>query len=415
VARLAGVDRSTVSLVLNDPQTRRITAATKQRVLDAAASIGYAPNAAASQLRAGTSRIILMPILPLPFGPAYDRLLEGIGDGADAHGRYLLIHGARRLTRVAAARAWAQLRPEIVIAESGQLGREGVEILLTAGAKVIIGMGDVELPGVHPVDFDHHRAGSLAARYLLSETVDELVAIMPSDPRHAEVAKRRLEGFTAAARHLSVNVAPREAQGAALIDWLTSVSEAAGRVGVFACTEGLADSVFLAARAAGIPMPERMAVVAVEGSPSGDRAARPYARVSWDAALLGRQVVAAAVDMVIGRHATMPTVEYTLIPAAYAGQRSPATVGSLQTQSDPRSASAGKKAVEAGRGARGSRGGGRGPRRAGGATTPAAPVAATESAPDVHGRQRSGYDAVADRVVKRRTAAARPRTKDDQT
>ena len=48
VAELAGVSRSTVSFVLNDVPGMRISAETRQRVLNAARKLDYHPDATAS-------------------------------------------------------------------------------------------------------------------------------------------------------------------------------------------------------------------------------------------------------------------------------------------------------------------------------------------------------------------------------
>jgi DNA-binding LacI/PurR family transcriptional regulator len=404
---LAGVDRSTVSLVLNDPQTRRITAATKQRVLDAAASIGYAPNAAASQLRAGTSRILLMPVLPLPFGPAYDALLQGIGDGADVHGRYLLIHGSRRLAGVAAARAWAQLRPEIVIADSSQLGAQAVEILTTAGTKAIVGIGGAGLPGVLDVDLGHLRAGSLAAAYLEGEGVDRFVAILPSDPSEEAVARRRLEGFEGSLDS-HVVVAPAGAGGSGLADWLRSESDGAERVGVLACTEGLAANVVLAARAGGVRLPEKLVVVGIEGTSSDGALRHPFGRITCDAALLGRQIVAAAVDAVTGRDVAMPQATYRLIPAESAAEATARADVGTPSSARPRRGRTGEREVTPGRRARTARTSARAP-RAGGDAQRAASVATADSAASSHLHERDHFDDVVDRVQQRRTSATKPK------
>ena len=59
VARVAGVSRSTVSLVLNDTTGTRFPAATRAKVLAAAADLGYVVNRAAADLRRGASRTVL--------------------------------------------------------------------------------------------------------------------------------------------------------------------------------------------------------------------------------------------------------------------------------------------------------------------------------------------------------------------
>ena len=60
VARVAGVSRGTVSMVLNNKTNGRvpISEETAQRVLEAAHSLGYAPNPIAQRLREGSNRLI---------------------------------------------------------------------------------------------------------------------------------------------------------------------------------------------------------------------------------------------------------------------------------------------------------------------------------------------------------------------
>ena len=58
VATRAGVSRTTVSFVLNGRADAKIPEATRQRVLDAAAELGYVPHASARQLAGGRSRTL---------------------------------------------------------------------------------------------------------------------------------------------------------------------------------------------------------------------------------------------------------------------------------------------------------------------------------------------------------------------
>ncbi|MFV0634088.1 LacI family DNA-binding transcriptional regulator, partial [Demequina sp.] len=61
VARLAGVSVGTVSNVLNRPD--QVKDATVERVREAIAELGYVPNAAARQLRAGQSTTVALVVL----------------------------------------------------------------------------------------------------------------------------------------------------------------------------------------------------------------------------------------------------------------------------------------------------------------------------------------------------------------
>jgi DNA-binding LacI/PurR family transcriptional regulator len=73
VARLSGVSRATVSYVLNKDPRQSISLATRSRVLDAAQQLGYVPSAAATALRRGRSRLVLLALDPLFSGYISDR------------------------------------------------------------------------------------------------------------------------------------------------------------------------------------------------------------------------------------------------------------------------------------------------------------------------------------------------------
>src|SRR6478736_48219 len=70
VARLAGVSPATISLVLNGRASKvRISDETRDRVLSAAAQLGYTPNHAARSLRQRRTNIItfVLPTLDNPY------------------------------------------------------------------------------------------------------------------------------------------------------------------------------------------------------------------------------------------------------------------------------------------------------------------------------------------------------------
>jgi DNA-binding LacI/PurR family transcriptional regulator len=59
VAKAAGVSAATVSYVLNSTPGQTIPEATRARVLEAAARLGYQRNAAARSLRVGRSDVVV--------------------------------------------------------------------------------------------------------------------------------------------------------------------------------------------------------------------------------------------------------------------------------------------------------------------------------------------------------------------
>src|ERR671921_3018867 len=82
VAQHAGVSLGTVSNVLNRPEM--VAEATRQRVLDAIAELGYVRNDSARQLRAGRSRTVAIVVLDVsnPFFTDVVRGAEGVVETA---------------------------------------------------------------------------------------------------------------------------------------------------------------------------------------------------------------------------------------------------------------------------------------------------------------------------------------------
>jgi LacI family transcriptional regulator len=93
VARLAGVSRGTVSLVLNGQTDGRIPISdeTRKRVLAAIEELGYEPDARARALRSGDTKTIGLIILDM-FNPHFWEHADGIAKGARSQGYNVLLY-----------------------------------------------------------------------------------------------------------------------------------------------------------------------------------------------------------------------------------------------------------------------------------------------------------------------------------
>jgi DNA-binding LacI/PurR family transcriptional regulator len=77
VARAVGVSQATVSLVLSGKDAGRVSEATRDAVLRAAASLGYEPNTAARNLRLGRADSVAL-VIPDIENPVFAKLLLGV-------------------------------------------------------------------------------------------------------------------------------------------------------------------------------------------------------------------------------------------------------------------------------------------------------------------------------------------------
>jgi DNA-binding LacI/PurR family transcriptional regulator len=91
VAAAAGVSRSLAGFVLGDDHGKSIPETTRERVREAARSLGYVPHGIARALREGSSRVVVLSIDP-GLESNYSRsFARGLDDELAAHGHVLLV------------------------------------------------------------------------------------------------------------------------------------------------------------------------------------------------------------------------------------------------------------------------------------------------------------------------------------
>ncbi|MFB4313090.1 LacI family DNA-binding transcriptional regulator [Actinomadura sp. 21ATH] len=91
VAQEAGVSQSTVSLVLGGKWAGRVSPATARSVQEAAERLGYRPNAAARNLRLGTTRTVLL-VVPTLTAPFFGSVYIGAARVAARHGFGVVVY-----------------------------------------------------------------------------------------------------------------------------------------------------------------------------------------------------------------------------------------------------------------------------------------------------------------------------------
>jgi len=159
VAAAAGVSRSAVSFAFNQPE--RISAATRQRILDAAGRLGYTPNTLARMLKAGQTQSlgVLLPqnLAKVMENPYYAQFLTGVGQICDQEGFTLLLTPPLRDSMLKAI-PYAAVDGFIVCGlehdrgEVAELERRGVPFVLVDSSRY---------DNVPSVDVDDERAGGV--------------------------------------------------------------------------------------------------------------------------------------------------------------------------------------------------------------------------------------------------------------
>jgi DNA-binding LacI/PurR family transcriptional regulator len=206
VARLAGVSRATVSYVLNNTSAVRISEPTRRRVHEAAKELGYVPHAAARSLRAGHSRMVLMPAPTIPVGPLYSQFINELQSALGRLDYTVVQYGSLGLTGDDAARAWAELRPVAVLVPGSGLGPQGVALLKRSGARAVVTLGPEPVDGAHALLMDHAAVGRVAGAHLYARGRRRIGVVVPEEPGLETFSLPRLDGVRQALRGTEATV-----------------------------------------------------------------------------------------------------------------------------------------------------------------------------------------------------------------
>ena len=270
VASASGVSPATVSFVLNGATDQTISAATRERVEQAARSLNYVPHAIARALREGSSRIVLLDLDPLFRGNSAEGYITGLDDELARHGFSLLVHhGSGPLESVAES-----VRPRAVISLSG---------LYTPGRDDSDDGGWVDGLAAH---------SAVQIRHLADAGHTSLAIALPDDPHWDRLARARLRFARESAATLDLP-APLElripmdvAEVAALVRDLLAAHPTVTAIAAF--DDGVALRIMRALRSLGVVVPDQVAVMGFDASEFGTLAVPTLTTVRIDAESFGR-------------------------------------------------------------------------------------------------------------------------------
>lgn len=300
VARVAGVSRATVSYVLNDTPRQTISADTRTRVLEAAASLGYAPSAAARALRTGRSDVVLCLLPDWPIGPEVGALLGNLSSALARSGLTFVAHPGTREDRPI-AELWKAITPAAVLAFA-DLSDDEIDAMRAAGVVLVVALLGRARQRRRELEVPQQFIGRLQADHLAETGHEVLGYAYPDDDRVRIFAEPRLAGVRAACadRGLAapdVRTVPLDpsSASAAVRDW-----RAAGVTGVCAYNDDVALAVLAGLRTAGLTAPDDLAVIGVDDIPAARLAAPALTTVITDQAVVGAHLAATIVAAIAG-------------------------------------------------------------------------------------------------------------------
>ncbi|GAA4380428.1 LacI family DNA-binding transcriptional regulator [Paeniglutamicibacter cryotolerans] len=212
VAALAGVSRTTVSRVMNEPE--RVTVRTLERVRAAAASLNYHPSAAARTLRSGRTGTIALVVGDIS-QPFHGALAQAVAGEADRRNMSVVFHDlAHREERLVAVldKLATQGIDAVVICTADALdsdrSTEAMAILTAQGIPAINSLGGAAVPGMLTLGLDHADS-SHAATVALSRAGARSIGLLLGNPDDS-YSRQLGAGYRAALAEVGLAAADRE-------------------------------------------------------------------------------------------------------------------------------------------------------------------------------------------------------------
>ncbi|MCW4460065.1 LacI family DNA-binding transcriptional regulator [Microbacterium sp. MPKO10] len=196
VARRAGVSRTTVSRVLNEPD--RVSKDTLQRVQEAATALNYSPNSFARGLRSGRTDVIALLVGDIS-QPFHGSLAQAVVEAAEERGfgvmLYDLGHSTARLEDVL-RKLPRQGVDGMIIATADDISTssisDAVNECLDQGLAIVTGVEQFEVDGITSVLTDYREGTQLAMEALATEGLQR-PALLLGD-RNGPIGKRLVAG-----------------------------------------------------------------------------------------------------------------------------------------------------------------------------------------------------------------------------
>jgi LacI family transcriptional regulator len=203
VAALAGVSQATVSRVLRND--RRVSAATRERVLRVLAETKYEPNAAARAIKGGRTGSIGVVVARLSY-QLYPAMLEAIGDQLARLDRRMIVWDAEHGGDQPAVRALRQGIVDGVILTAATAESRFLKEVHSPEAPVVLINRTVDSCPADQVSSDNTDGGKRVAEYLV-RCGRRRIALIGGIPR-ASTIRERESGFRGALARAGVELLP---------------------------------------------------------------------------------------------------------------------------------------------------------------------------------------------------------------
>ncbi len=304
VAKHAGVSISTVSRALTRPD--RVAAATRERVLESAAQLGYAPNQLARSLRMQGSRTIGLIISDI-LVPFHSEVAKGVEDFASAHHYTTILcnsseNGQKEKQYLELLKGF---KVGGVILEPTEAGVATIEALARAGTPVVEVDRISGARGVRAILSDNSDGARQAAEYLLGLGHSSF-GVIAGDTKITS-GRERLQGFEEELnRHNIILEANRvvrspNTDASGYVAFLELFDQPNSPKAVFVCNFQMMGGVLRAVRKLGLRVPKDLSLIGFDDSTWASVVDPPITVIAQQAYELGRMAAQMILDSIEGK------------------------------------------------------------------------------------------------------------------
>ncbi len=332
LARLTGVNVSTVSRALNDSPL--VKSETKAEILRVASEIGYSVNVAARNLRRQSSSTIAL-VIPLKPGsgetisdPFFLEMVGAVSMAASKRGYDLLLSTPEDESAIAERRLLQTGRADGLII-IGQAGRENrLQSIGEMESRIVVWGGLQHDTPYTLIGSDNRRGGNLATRHLLELGRKRILFI--GDTNLPEIALR-FDGYRAAHEAAGMGVDPALSLRIGFGHQVKEVVPQLGRMlangqtidGIFAASDALAIMAMEALRQNGLSVPGTVSVVGYDNITQAALAQPALTTISQNISIGGELLVSVLIDKLEGEAVTSTLTPTELIIRESCGGQAP--------------------------------------------------------------------------------------------
>lgn len=267
VAELAGVNRSTVSRIINGEG--KFKEETRRKVEEAMKTLNYRPSAIARSLATSSTNMVGL-LVTYYTGGFFGTMMDQVQTELDQHRKFLITAQGHHSSggEKEAVQRFNDLRCEGYVLHSRYLSDQELQVLAQSPTPFVLLDRDVKGLEDRCITFDHAQASRIAVEHLLSKGHTNIACI--SGPSSRENSLRRKQGYLDAMAAAKIEVKAewcaegdygRQSGYQAAKRLLTSNQELSA---IFSCSEEMTVGAMQYLHEVGIRVPEQLSVVSFD-------------------------------------------------------------------------------------------------------------------------------------------------------